>query len=160
MASRRASRRGSAGGRPGAVGAADTFRYVETSALLAALLEGDGAAREAIAGPGRRVTSALTFAESRRALLRARSTQRLSAPSERSATAWLEHFKRRCDIAVIGEEVLERSGRPFPVEPIRTLDAIHLATAESLGVPPALVTIVTRDVRVRDNAKALGYPVE
>jgi hypothetical protein len=41
-----------------------------------------------------------------------------------------------------------------------TLDAIHLATAEALGDPPALVTIITRDGRVGDNATALGHPVE
>ena len=46
------------------------------------------------------------------------------------------------------------------VEPIRTLGAVHLATAEELAEPPALVTIVTRDARVRDNARALGYAVE
>jgi hypothetical protein len=55
--------------------------------------------------------------------------------------------------------VLTRAGRPFPVEPIRTLDAIHLATAELLGEPPQLVTIITRDGRVRDNARALGCVV-
>jgi hypothetical protein len=60
----------------------------------------------------------------------------------------------------VTETILSRVGRPFPVEPIRTLDAIHLATAEALGDAPALVTIITRDVRVRDNAAALGYPVE
>ncbi len=140
--------------------AAETFRYIESSALLAALLEGDVAARTAIAGEGRRVTSALTFAESSRAVIRARVAQRLSPAEERSAIAWLGQFKRRCDILVVSEAVLERSGRPFPVEPVRTLDAIHLASAESLGVPPQLVTIVTRDIRVRDNARALGYIVE
>jgi hypothetical protein len=36
----------------------------------------------------------------------------------------------------------------------------HIATAESLGEPPQLMAIVTRDHRVRENAKALGYPVE
>jgi hypothetical protein len=56
--------------------------------------------------------------------------------------------------------ILERVARPFPIEPIRTLDAVHLATAELLGEPPQLVTIVTRDVRVRGNARALGYAVE
>jgi predicted nucleic acid-binding protein len=56
--------------------------------------------------------------------------------------------------------VLARVGRPFPVEPIHTLDAVHLATAEQLGEPPALVTVVTRDKRVRENALALGYAVE
>jgi predicted nucleic acid-binding protein len=50
--------------------------------------------------------------------------------------------------------------RPFPAEPIRTLDAIHLATAELLGEAPQLVTIVTRDERVRANARALGYGTE
>ena len=55
--------------------------------------------------------------------------------------------------------VLGRVRRPFPIEPIRTLDAVHLATAELLGEPPQLVTIVTRDARVRENAKALGYAV-
>jgi hypothetical protein len=50
--------------------------------------------------------------------------------------------------------------RPFPVEPVRTLDAVHLATTELLGEPPALVTIVTRDARVGQNTEALGYAVE
>jgi predicted nucleic acid-binding protein len=57
----------------------------------------------------------------------------------------------------VTEDVLRRAGRPFPIEPIRTLDAIHLATAELLGQAPALMTILSRDSRIRDNAKALGY---
>jgi hypothetical protein len=56
--------------------------------------------------------------------------------------------------------VLARAGRPFPVEPIRSLDALHLATAELLDEPPQLVTVLTRDSRVIDNARALGYRVE
>ena len=40
------------------------------------------------------------------------------------------------------------------------LDAMHLATVEMLGEPPALVTVLTRDGRVRENAIALGYAVE
>jgi len=46
------------------------------------------------------------------------------------------------------------------MEPVRTLDAVHIATAELLGEPPQLMSIVTRDTRVRENAKALGYSVE
>jgi hypothetical protein len=46
------------------------------------------------------------------------------------------------------------------MEPVRTLDAVHIATAESLGEPPQLMAIVTRDIRVRENAAALGYAVE
>jgi predicted nucleic acid-binding protein len=141
-------------------GEATTFRYVETSALLAALLEQDAAARNALRGKHRRIASALTFAEASRALVRARVTQRLTPADERTGLRWLQAFRRRCDVVAITDAVLARAGRPFPVEPIRTLDALHLATAELLGEPPQLVTIVTRDSRVADNARALGYMVE
>jgi predicted nucleic acid-binding protein len=135
-------------------------RYIESSALVAALLERDMAARASIRTLGRRVTSALTLAETARAIHRARATGRLSEVDERAATRGLQVFARRCDIVGVTDAVLARVGRPFPVEPVRTLDAVHLATAEELAEPPALVTIVTRDARVRDNARALGYAVE
>ena len=38
--------------------------------------------------------------------------------------------------------------------------ALHLATPEALAEPPALLTMVTREARFRDNARALGYLVE
>lgn len=106
------------------------------------------------------MSSSLTLAEATRAVIRAKATVRLTATDERAAVRALQVFARRCDLMAVTEAVLARVGRPFPVEPIRTLDAVHLATAEQLGEPPALVTIVTRDVRVRENALALGYAVE
>jgi predicted nucleic acid-binding protein len=156
----RSGARASPAARARASAAAEGFHYVETSALLAALLERDIPARDALRAPGRRITSALTFAEACRALVRARTAARLSAADERAALRWLRTFRRRCDVVSVTESVLARAGRPFPVEPIRTLDAVHLATAEALGEPPQLVTILTRDVRVGDNARALGYAVE
>jgi len=139
---------------------APTFRYLETSALLAALLEQDAAARSAMRSRRRRITSVLTFAEASRALVRARVAGRLTPADERAGLRWLQRFRRRCDVVAVTDAVLARAGRPFPVEPIRTLDAVHLATAELLGEPPQLITVVTRDSRVIDNARALGYAVE
>lgn len=136
------------------------IRYIESSALLAALLESDAAALKALHAEGRQVTSALTFAEGARAIVRARASSRLAPAEERAAVRGLRVFARRCFVVAVTDTVLARAGRPFPVEPIRTLDAVHLATAELLGEPPQLVTIVTRDARVRDNARALGYAVE
>ena len=136
------------------------LRYIESSALVAALLEGDSASLKALRVGGRRVTSALTFAEGARAIVRARATGRLTPADERAALRALQVFERRCDVVAVTGAVLTRAGRPFPVEPIRTLDAVHLATAELLGEPPQLVTIVTRDSRIQDNARALGYAVE
>ena len=132
-------------------------RYIESSALVAALLEGDTAAKASIRAQGRRVTSALTLTECNRALLRARLSGRITVQQQRAALLSVQRFARRVHVVSITEEILAQAGRRFP---IRTLDAIHLATVGALGEPPAVVTIVTRDVRVRDNATALGHPVE
>jgi predicted nucleic acid-binding protein len=127
--------------------------------LVAGLLEHDPGVLKAPAGT-QHVTSALTLAEAGRAIIRARATGRLTKVDEQAAVRALRTFERRCFIVDVDRAVLDRVRRPFPIEPIRTLDAVHLATAELLGEPPQVVTIVTRDVRVRDNARALGYVVE
>jgi predicted nucleic acid-binding protein len=138
---------------------ASFLRYIESSALLAAILEQDAEAREALREIGQRVTSALTFAEAARALIRARVTRRITQEEERSALRALRTFERRCAVVAVTPDVLTRAGRPFPIEPVRTLDGVHLATLELLGESPQLVTIVTRDERVARNARALGYVV-
>lgn len=139
--------------------AAASIRYVESSALVAALLEHDWAALGPLPAETQHVTSALTLAEAGRAIIRARATGRLTPAEERAAVRALQTFERRCFILDVDRAVLARVRRPFPVEPIRTLDAVHLATTELLGEAPQLVTIVTRDARVRENAHALGYVV-
>jgi hypothetical protein len=136
------------------------LRYIESSALLAALLEHDASALKSLRSRGRKITSALTIAEAGRAILRARAGVRLTADDERAAVRALRRFERRCHLVAVTDAVLARVSRPFPVEPICTLDALHLATVELLGEHPRLITVVTRDVRVRDNAAALGYTVE
>jgi hypothetical protein len=133
---------------------------MESSALVAALLECDTAAMKPLTARTQYVTSALTLAEAGRAIIRARATGRLTVAEEQAAVRALRTFERRCFILDVDRAVLVRVRRPFPVEPIRTLDAVHLATTELLGEAPQVVTIVTRDVRVRDNARALGYIVE
>lgn len=136
------------------------FRYIETSALVAALLDEDATARVAVKGEGRRVASALTFTEAARALLQARIGGRLDLNEERATLKRLRRFERRCEFVAISDAVLARAARPFAVEPLRTLDAIHLATVELLCETPQFVTIVTRDRRLRENALSIGYAVE
>jgi hypothetical protein len=58
----------------------------------------------------------------------------------------LQRFARRCHIVMLWN-------RSAPLAPF-------IATAEALGDPPAPLAIVTRDLRVRENATALGYFVE
>jgi predicted nucleic acid-binding protein len=53
--------------------------------------------------------------------------------------------------------VAERARRPFPAEPIRTLDAIHLATAALANSLVPELAIVSLDRRVRRSARELGF---
>ena len=128
--------------------------------MVAALLGRDPDALISLRTRGRKITSALTFAETARAILRARAAARLTVDEERKAVRALHRFVRRCYVVDVTDAVLARAARAFPVEPVRTLDAVHLATVELLGEPPPTMTVVTRDSRVRDNAHALGYSVE
>ena len=135
-------------------------RYVESSALVAAGLERDAAAVLAIRGEGARFTSALTLAEFARSVVRVRTAGRIGDAQARAAMSWLRRFQQRCDVVEIDESVLARVRRPYPHEPVRTLDAIHLATLELRDEDPSLVAVVTRDRRIAENARAMGYIVE
>lgn len=136
------------------------MRYIETSALVAAVLEGDVLARRALGKPGRVITSSLTHAEAGRAVVRAQVTGRISSREASTVANALAMFARQCETVAVSEQILGRVGRSFPVEPVRTLDAIHLATVEMLGAEPGSVTVVTRDTRLRENARAMGWSTE
>lgn len=136
-----------------------TVYYLESSTLLAALLEGDVQVRTILSSHASVVTSALTFAECTRGLVRARVLGRLSADDEHAARDALAALQRRFASIPVSDGVLERVGRPFPVEPVRSLDAVHLASLEAIGELRQSVTVVTRDHRVRDNAVLLGFLV-
>ena len=145
--------------RPRAVAESGAVRYIESSALVAALLERDTSLIKSLRSAGRRVTSALTIAEAARAIIRAKAAGRITSDQEQALLRALRRFERRTYLVAVSDSVLTRVRRPFPIEPIRTLDAVHLATAELLGEPLQLVTVVTRDARVRENAQALGFTV-
>jgi hypothetical protein len=54
--------------------------------------------------------------------------------------------------------VLARALEPFPV-PVRTLDALHLATLEFLYARGQLIELASYDVRLISAAEALGLPI-
>lgn len=59
----------------------------------------------------------------------------------------------------LDEETLERASAEFPEEPVRTLDAIHLASAGILAAAIEETTIVSLDKRVRANVTKMGLQV-
>jgi predicted nucleic acid-binding protein len=132
--------------------------YVETSALLRLILEGDDDLRPLVQADTC-YTSALTLAEARRAVRRARSAGRLDAAGVQVARRRISEFERAAESVPVNEEVLERTGQELPIEPVRTLDAIHLATLQILGEVLPDLDVVSTDDRVRENARALGFEV-
>ena len=132
--------------------------YLETSAVLNWLL-GQARAnevRESVDAAEVVVTSALTFAETERALVRAESEELLRAADGQRLRGLLQRASAGWMRMMISDEILARAGRPFPVEPVRTLDAIHLATALAFAKAFADLQLLSMDRRLADNARALG----
>lgn len=132
--------------------------YAESSAVLAWLL---GEPRSAFTERALReaslvVTSMLTGAECSRALLRGAALGAISRARARALVRTLSEWEAGCDRLEIGDRVLARASAPFPCEPLRTLDAIHVASAALAQTELGDVTVLSYDERVRANAAALG----
>ena len=54
---------------------------------------------------------------------------------------------------------MERARRRFPREPVRALDALHLATAVRTAEFRPGLRVLSFDNRIRANAVALGFDV-
>ena len=132
--------------------------FIETSAILSWLF-GESASKEVVDTINRHetvVSSVLSIVETMRVLIRAESEgiinagdhQRLKSLYAENSTGWI-HLE-------LNSSVRNRAAQPFPVEPIRSLDAIHLATAvEFIQIYPDLV-VLSFDKRIVDNIVPLG----
>ncbi len=56
-------------------------------------------------------------------------------------------------------DVIERARRPFPVEPVRSLDAIHLASALLARSVAADLEVASLDHRLRTATQSVGIGV-
>lgn len=135
--------------------------YAESSAVLEWLLgtERGASVRAVLSAAPTVVASELTTAEVARTLRRLAATGQLT-PEQRSESYGLYlAAAAHWTFWGVDEGILSRVGEAFGVEPVRTLDAIHLATAAAFGAQVEAVVVCTLDHRVRLNAKALGLEV-
>ena len=133
--------------------------YAESSAVIAWLLgEPSGkAVRSALAGAETIVSSDLTLVECDRVLIRAVALGKISEAQAADRRAALGMAAACWHILKVAGDVVERARRPFPQEPIRTLDALHLSSALTARSALPGLELLSLDERIRDNAQALGF---
>jgi uncharacterized protein len=127
---------------------AERATYLDSSAIvkLAAEEPESAALHRYLRGRRPLVSSALARADLARALL----------PLGQAALRRGEEVLARLELIRINDRILASAGTLLPME-LRTLDAIHLATAQQLGGD--LARVVTYDERMGAAAEAIGWPV-
>jgi predicted nucleic acid-binding protein len=132
--------------------------YAETSAVLRWLFaqEGGEPAREALARAKQVTSSRLTLIETRRVIRRAERERRVSAAEAADLSALFGRAAATWAVLEISAEVAHRASEGFPREPVRTLDAIHLASALVLRRAFPDLAVLASDARIRENVTELG----
>lgn len=138
--------------------------YAESSAILAWLMGEDGGdeIRFRLQAAELVLTSDLALVECERVLHRGQERGVFSLSRVAQTRDALNQVAEHWTIFTIDQQVVDRARRPFPREPLRTPDAIHLSTAliaRSLVTELAMVALAKP---IRRNAVSLGidlFPV-
>lgn len=134
-----------------------TALYLDTSAVLRALLEGGTSpeVEKRIKQATLLVTSRLSLVEAARAVLRIRTLGLVSEQARVDATRELDALWARCDVWGLTTEVCELAERVAPTKSLRTLDALHLSTYLLARRYIEGLELLTADLRL---AEAAGEP--
>ena len=129
--------------------------YLDTTAVLRAVLE-SGTTPEIegrIGEAGTLITSRLSLVEAGRAFHRIRARGGVSEEQLADAGRDLDALWARCDIWELTPRVCEMAGQVAPGRPLRTLDALHLATYLLARRRIAGLSLLTADRRLLEAAQ-------
>jgi len=135
--------------------------YAESSAVLAWLLgEAEGEEiRRHLAGAEEVFTSVLTLVETDRVLIHAQVVEGVKEVDVVDRRRALARASRHWHLMQLHEEILDRARRPFPGEPVRTLDALHLASVlVARAIVPELA-VLSLDSTIRRASDDLGFEI-
>lgn len=135
--------------------------YAESSAVLRWLFNepaGD-AILDHLRHAEKVVCSRLTLVECQRAGRRAVAESQIAEADLADVLAVLAQATARWGVLELSGDVAERAGARFPVEPVRTLDALHLASMLMLRESLPGLSVLSTDERVRHNSAQLGFEV-
>lgn len=106
------------------------------------------------------MASDLTLVECDRVLIRAVALGDISEGDAADRRAYLTEAAARWNVLRISPEIVERARQPFPGEPIRTLDALHLASALIARAAVAGIELLSLDDRIRGSGRQLGFRLQ
>ena len=144
----RARRRSRSSARSGSISAPGSYPYVDASALVKLVIpeEESAALRDELGRWPRLKSSALVRTE----------VVRAAATVSRKARDVALELVESIDLIGVDQEILDEAARLEPPG-LRSLDAIHLASALSLG--QGLGVVVTYDRRLEEGARLSGLRV-
>ncbi len=136
--------------------------YAESSAVLAWLLGEDAGTqvRDVLARADIVIASDLTLIECDRVLVRATTLGDLSEADAADRRAYLNAAAAHWHVLRISPDIVERARKPFPGEPVRALDAIHLASALAARSVFAGLELLSLDTRARTAGRFLGLQLQ
>lgn len=136
--------------------------YWDTSALAKVYVRESGSARAiALHQSHAVISSALLPLELSSLIERQRRDRLIEAGEARRVSALFHTHRRDWTLIAVSADVLERGERLVALSPLRTLDAIHLASALLVASQqPVPLPFVTADRRQADTAGKLGLALE
>ena len=136
--------------------------YAESSAVLAWLLgeEAGHRVRELLRRARSVTASDLTLLECDRVLIRTVTLGEIDEATAADRRALLSAASVHWHVWRVSSEIIDRARRPFPGEPVRTLDAIHLAAALAVRSAVPGVELLSLDDRIRRSGEELGFRLQ
>ena len=136
--------------------------YAESSAVLAWLL-GEAAGRrvrEVLRRAKLVMASDLVLIECDRVLIRAVTLGEIDEATAADRRAHLNAAAGHWHLYRLSMDIVDRARRPFPAEPVHTLDAIHLASALAVRSAVPGVELLSLDDRIRRAGEQLGFRLQ
>ena len=130
--------------------------------MLAWLLgeEADYRVREVLRRAALVAASDLVLLECDRVLIRAVALGEIDEVTAADRRVLLNAAAAHWHLWRVSSEIVDRARRPFPVEPVRTLDAIHLASALAARSAVPGIELLSLDDRMRQAGKQLGFRLQ
>ena len=136
--------------------------YAESSAVLAWLLGEDAASRvlDVLRNAELVLASDLTLLECDRVLIRAVALGEIAEAPAADRRAHLNAAAAHWHVLRLSADIVDRARQPFPAEPIRTFDAMHLACALAARSAVAGLELLSLDDRIRRSGTQLGFRLQ